>query len=95
MSNSLALDVPFDVSLVTSDEAGGWTYAVLRGSAELFGTRRPVKVLGKVDGTEFAATLLPLGDGTHILPLKSALRSTIGKAAGDTVSVLLTGRAGK
>jgi hypothetical protein len=90
---TLALDTPSTVPLTTSDEAGGWTYAVLQGSAELFGTRRPVKVRGEIDGTEFAATLLPLGDGTHMLPLKASLRAAIGKCAGDSVTVLLQGRA--
>lgn len=30
-------------------------------------------------------TLLPMGDGTHMLPVKAAVRSRLGKQAGDLV----------
>jgi hypothetical protein len=37
---------------------------------------------------------MPLGDGTHMLPVKAAVRKAIGKAAGDTVLVRLDERIG-
>lgn len=49
----------------------------VRGSAELFGTRRPVKVGGTID--PFTATLMPSGNGPHWLPIKAALCKLIGK----------------
>jgi plasmid stability protein len=49
------------------------TYIELPGSDEVLGTRRAVKVSGTVDGHEFAATLMPSGDGPRWLPLRKAL----------------------
>src|SRR4051794_36202857 len=69
------------------------TYLTVPGSADLLGTRRPVKVAGEIDGHPFTATLMPSGDGPHWLPLKAALCTTIGKgAAGDEVTVRLRQR---
>lgn len=66
------------------------TYLVVEGSAELLGTRRPVKVSGTVDGHPFDATLMPSGEGLHWLPLKKAYCNAIGKdAAGQEVTVHL------
>lgn len=48
------------------------TFLTLTGSAELLGTRKAVKVTGTLDGTPFAATLMPSGSGPHWLPLKKA-----------------------
>ena len=55
------------------------TYVTVPGSAELLGTRRPVKVGGTIDGHPFTATLMPSGDGPHWLPIKAALCKLIGK----------------
>jgi Domain of unknown function (DUF1905) len=41
-----------------------------------------------------ARALLAQGDGTHRLPVKAALRKTIGKEAGDTVHVRIDERIG-
>jgi hypothetical protein len=60
------------------------TYLTVPGSAELFGTRRPVKVGGTVDGHPFTATLMPSGEGPHWLPLKKALCAQLGSCAAGT-----------
>jgi hypothetical protein len=51
-----------------------------------------VKVGGDIDGQPFRATLLPMGDGTHMVPIKATLRSAVGKGDGDQVAVRLTER---
>lgn len=86
------LDHVFEVPLRRDETKGAWTFAVLPSSGELLGTRRPVKVSGLVDGHRFDATLLPMGDGSHMVPIRAELRSRIGKGDGELVRVHLDRR---
>jgi hypothetical protein len=74
-------------------EKTGWRYIVIsRQQAETIkkGYRVSFRVKGKLDQYAIEKTaILPMGDGSFILPVNGEMRKALGKSEGDTVNVQL------
>lgn len=85
------IDITIDAA-ITKDDTSGGACVRMPGSSEQFGTGKSIKVTGTIDGHDLQATLLPTGGGTHMLPVKAALRKAIDKDVGDNVTIHLSQR---
>ncbi|MBS1545000.1 MAG: DUF1905 domain-containing protein [Bacteroidetes bacterium] len=74
-------------------EKTGWSYIeISKKQAQKLkpNTKVSFRVKGTIDGYAISkASLLPMGEGNFIFPLKGTLRKSIGKQAGDMIHVTL------
>jgi hypothetical protein len=78
----------FEATLVRPEGIGTWTFAPVSSElAKEVGIRARQRVKGKIDGVPFACSLLPQGDGSHMIVVKKEVRDKIGKAAGQVVRI--------
>lgn len=88
-SNELLIDKDFVLQKMSGK--GGWIYVAIpeieQDKNVWFGM---MKVSGSIDNYELSEChLMPMGNGTLFLPVKTAIRKTINKNVGDTVHVTL------
>ena len=80
----------FQALLTKPDATGSWTYFTLPFDAVAeYEKKGHIKVKGKIDSHPFRSSLMPHGDGKHYLVVNRAIRESIGKSAGDMVTVVM------
>ena len=86
----------FTTSLQQFDEKGeksGWTYILIPHDIVVSltpGSRRTFRVKGKIDEHSIkGVAVMPMGDGSFILPVNAQMRKAIGKRKGAVVNVSL------
>lgn len=88
----MEIDKQFTSKIYKETGEATWPRVIMEDSVEFFGTKGYVKIKGTIDGYPFTTALMPMGDGTHMFPIKAETRKAIGKDVGDTVSIRLTER---
>jgi hypothetical protein len=80
----------FKAELTGRGPSGAWTYLrILFSVDQVFGRKGQVPVRATVNGFTFRNSLMPRGDGTHILGIGKDILAGAGAATGDTVAVEL------
>ena len=80
----------FEAMLERPDMRGAWTFVRVPFSvAEEFGVKGQVPVKGTINGIPYENSLLPQGEGVHILVVKKEIRDQAGVTAGDTAQIAL------
>ena len=87
MQSQGMLDKRFSEKLQKAAGKGVWT--------KFFGTRGLVKIRGTIDGHLFRSSFMAMGNGQHMLPIKSELRKLIEKKSGERVTIHLLERVKK
>jgi hypothetical protein len=85
------LHITFTTEIV-ADSNSGWSSVVMENSASILGTGKAVKIGGMIDHHRFEATMLPIGEGTHMIPVKASIRKAIDKGIGNTVVITIDTR---
>ena len=76
----------------TIEVRGNWACVTWPGSVAFFGSTRPVKVRGTMNGSAFQTTFLPWGDGTQFLPVSKILLKAMQTQPGNGIEVSLEER---
>jgi hypothetical protein len=80
----------FKAKLIGKGPTGSWTFLPIPFSVEeKFGSKAQVPVCGTINGHPFRNSLMPEGDGTHLMMVSKILKEGAGCANGDTVSVVM------
>lgn len=87
------LDHSFTAPIGVEVRGETWSCVEVPGSAELFGTKKSVRVDAVVDDVPMSDIgLMVTGRGGHMLSLSAPIRKRLGKDVGDEVAVRLLRR---
>lgn len=96
MAKKKITEISIQVELLQFREQGektGWTYFEIPAdiTEQLNpGVKKSYRVKGQMDAYEFSGVaLIPMGDGSFIIPFNAAMRKATGKRKGDEVFVRL------
>ncbi len=80
----------FEARLIAHGPDGAWTSLEIPFKAEeAFGRRSRVPVAGTINGFPFRSSLMPVGDGTHMMAVNKEMKAGAKASAGDLVSVIM------
>jgi len=87
------LNVTFTAPIGIDIKGETWACIEVPDSAELFGTKKGVRVDAEVDGIALPnVALMVTGKGGHMLSTNEKLRKQLGKGVGDSVTVKILRR---
>jgi hypothetical protein len=93
LEHPIDLDVAFEAPIGVDVKGEIWSCVEIPDSAELFGTKRGVRVDVVIDGIELPDVgAMVTGRGGHMVSISAKLRAKLGKEVGETVAVRLTRR---
>lgn len=85
-----AKPITFEAEIWGRGPNSAWAYIRLPFNAlEVFGRKGQIPVRGAINGFDYRNTLMPRGDGSHILGLNKDLQRGAKALPGDTVTVTL------
>ncbi len=88
-----ALDLTFAAPIGIDIKGETWACIEVPGSAELFGTKKGVRVDAEIDGIALPnVALMVTGRGGHMVSTNAKLRKQLGKDVGDSVTIRLLRR---
>lgn len=80
----------FETKLLPRGPKGAWTYIVVPFSVlEVFGSKAMVPVTGTINGFPFRNSLMPAGDGTHLMGISKTLLQAANAASGDLAQFVM------
>lgn len=93
MAEPVELNHTFTAPIGVDVKGEIWSCVEMPDSAELFGTKRAVRVDATVDGIQLKNVgLMVTGTGGHMLSISAKLRKQLSKEIGDEVTIHLQRR---
>jgi hypothetical protein len=92
-SYPVTLDHTFTAPIGITIKGEVWACIEVPGSAQLFGTKKGVRVDAEIDGIALPnVALMVTGSGGHMVSTNAKLRKQLGKDIGDQVTIRLMRR---